>query len=153
MKLIDLENKLQNYKAGTFIKAAWEKNIESAKAKKLGLTIIKQSYGVVRTNISYRNIAKIKSDITATESKKPVWFEHYSRSIIQNKNDTDKKYIQLFPVSKNKIKSVYLIDGEVADPNTLYELGYITKSNLEHNDIITVAVALENLTSFGGDSL
>ena len=155
MTLAELETRLDNYKSGTFVKAAWARNIESAKAKKLGFEIIKKSNGLIRTEINYQNLQKVLAKLSANNDpteKKESWFEHYSKGILQNKKNPEKKYLQAFPITHSKIISTYLLNGEQADPYALYEQGLITKAALPSIDtaeLLTFTISIDNLVEFG----
>ena len=153
MLLKDLETKLDNYKSGTFVSAEWARNIESAKAKKLGHNIVKRSKGLIRTEINYQNLEKVLNQSTHNNEKKESWFEHYSKGILQSKKKPEKKYLQAFTVPGKKISSEYLLDGKPADVFQLYEQGFITKANLPATDdleLLSFSLSIDNLISFGG---
>lgn len=138
--------KLESYRPGTFINVAWEKDISSAKARKAGIKVTKSSHGILRTGISYRNLPGVE-----IVSDKPSWFEHCGKGLIQHKNDNSKKYLQLFTVKGNKVRSKITVNGEVMDPEVAYELGYITKADLPKTEELKVmSVSVENITKFGG---
>lgn len=153
MLLRELENKLDNYKSGTFVSAEWARNIESAKAKKLGHSIIKRSKGLIRTEINYQNLEKVLNQPTCDGEKRESWFEHYTKGILQSKKNPEKKYLQAFPIPGKKISAEYLLDGIPADAFQLYEQGLITKANLPSTDdkeLLTFSLSIDNLISFGG---
>ena len=155
MLLRDLEKKLDSYKSGTFVSAEWARNIESAKAKKLGYQVVKHSKGLIRTEINYSNLEKVlnQSNIVS-EDKKESWFEHYNKGILQSKKNPEKKYLQAFPIPGRKIKAEYLLNGKPVNPSELYEQGLITKASLPNSDdgeeLLTFSVSIDNLISFGG---
>lgn len=152
MLLKELEKKLDSYKSGTFVSAEWARNIESAKAKKLGHNIVKRSHGLIRTEINYQNLEKVLSQ-SSTGEKKESWFEHYTKGILQSKKNPEKKYLQAFPIPGKKISAEYLLDGKPVDAFQLYEQGLITKANLPTADdieLLTFSLSIDNLISFGG---
>lgn len=150
MQLNQIQEVLNNYKPGTFIKVCWEKDISSAKAKKQGITITKRCEGIVRTGINYKNV---KNVVVSESSQDHVsWFEHCDmKGLIQSKSDNSKKYLQLYPVKGNKIKTV-IASTNIYESNLekLYELGYITKSSLTKTDeLIVMNLGIENIIKFG----
>lgn len=159
MKIEQLKERLENYKPGTFIKIAWEREIGNAKAKKAGIKITKKCEGIVRACINYNNLTAIKNiSAAAITEKKESWFEHASKGLVRNKRDISKLYLQVFPVNTKKIKSnvhldsadVYFEDGSVSF-DELYKFGYINKSDLPNsNKIDTFTLNVDNILSFGG---
>lgn len=153
MLLKELETKLDNYKSGTFVSAEWARNIESAKAKKLGHNVVKRSHGLIRTEINYQNLERVLNQPTHAGEKKESWFEHYTKGILQSKKNPEKKYLQAFPIPGKKISAEYLLDGKPVDAFQLYEQGLITKANLPSTDdieLLTFSLSIDNLISFGG---
>lgn len=151
MKLEALINKLNNYKAGTFVKVTWERDVSSAKAKKQGISITKECVGLVRVGINY-NALKALQGVERSEDRKPSWFEHCeeSKGLIQSKNDSSKKYLQVFTVPGSKIKSTMITNGQVEAANVLYDMGLITKAALSNNEELhTFTLNVENIKSFG----
>lgn len=148
MHLNQIQEVLNHYKPGSFIKIGWERDISSARAKKQGITIIKKCEGIVRTGINYRNVKN------ATISENPEhesWFEHCNiRGLVQSKSDNSKKYLQLYPVKNNKIKQKISSNIEETNIEKLYELGYVTKSSLNKSDkLIVITLGIENIVKFG----
>ena len=147
MKFEDLMESLKAYKAGTFIALEWEKDISSAKSKKMGIQVIKRSSGVIRTKINYRNL---KATQNQEKGEKKSWFEHLSECILQSKNDNSKKYFQAFPVPSKKFKVKMLVDGKEASPQHLYDMGLINKSALENiYELNSFVVDVNNIVKFG----
>lgn len=158
MELSLLQNKLNGYKKGTFVKVVWEKEISSAKAKKSNVKVMKRCEGIVRAGVTYANIGLVK-EILANKAQneitdsRPSWFEHIGNGIVQHKTNTEKKYLQLFFVNNKKIKSKISVEGvDTTNANELYELGLITKADLpKQNDepLVTMTISVENIVSFG----
>lgn len=158
MELSLLQSKLNNYKKGTFVKVVWEKEISSAKAKKSNIKVMKKCEGIVRAGVTYANIGLVK-EILANKSQneetnnKPSWFEHIGNGIVQHKTNNEKKYLQLFFVNNNKIKSNISVEGvNTTNANELYELGLITKADLPKQSdepLVTMTIGVENIVSFG----
>lgn len=154
MKLEALINKLNNYKAGTFVKVTWERDISSAKARKQGISVTKECEGVVRVGINYNSLKALQG-VERSEDRKPSWFEHCQnapKGIIQSKSDTDKKYLQVFTVPGSKIKtSISTNNNETScSADQLYKLGLITKAALNNKDELnTFTLNVENIKSFG----
>ena len=157
MTIEAINEKLDSYKVGTFVNVVWEKDISSAKAKKQGIQVMKRCEGVVRAGITYANIGLVKELMAMkseeeNESKKPSWFEHIGRGLVQHKSNPEKKYMQLFFVNNSKIKSIVSIGGVEKSPMELYEMGLITKADMpkEHDEpLITMTLSLDNIVSFG----
>lgn len=152
MLLKDLEAKLNKYRSGSFVNIEWERNIESAKAKKLNHKIIKHSKGIIRTEVNYQNLERVLNQPTSNGEKKESWFEHYTKGIIQSKKNPEKKYLQAFPVPGKKILTYYSIDGKEVDPFQLYSEGLITKAALPTTDseqLLTFTLSVDNIITFG----
>lgn len=152
MKLETLLEKLENYKAGSFVNLAWEREVSSAKAKKAGVTIIKKSAGLIRTDVNYSALAAVQN---MERGEKESWFEHYRKGLLQSKKDSSKKYLQAFPVPGKKISSKMVVDtgSETyeCDAEKLYADGLITKAALgSKTGIDTFIIGVENITEFGG---
>lgn len=154
MKLEALIKKLNSYKAGTFVKITWERDISSAKAKKQGISVTKECEGVVRVGINYNSLKALQG-VERSEDRKPSWFEHCQntpKGIIQSKSDNDKKYLQVFTVPGSKIKtSISTNNNETSSTaDQLYEMGLITKAALSDKDELnTFTLNVENIKSFG----
>ena len=151
MELTNVQKVLANYKPGTYIKICWEKDISSARAKKSGVTIIKQCEALVRTAIKYKNI---KGVVPSTNENYESWFEHSDvKGMVQHKKDSEKKYLQLYPVKGQKIKTKVIATIETDNLEDLYKLGLITKASLpqEYNDedIQVMTLSVDNITKFG----
>ena len=165
MQLNQIQKTLKSYKPGSFIKVCWEKDISSTKAKNLGILIIKKCEGVLRTCINYKNVKRsplykddnINNDVNSS-SKKKSWFEHSQiRGVVQSKSNADKKYLQLYPVKGQKIKTQIIIEFDTKCENekikleNLYELGLIKKSDLvvREEEPIVMTLDINNITKFG----
>lgn len=146
-----IENTLKNYRPGTYIKVCWERDISSARAKKNGVTIIKQCEALVRTAIKYNNIKGVTP--SSNENYEP-WFKHSElRGMIQHKKDSEKKYLQLYPVKGKKIKTKIIATIETDNLNELYNLGLITKASLpqetDADEVQVMTLSIDNVTRFG----
>ena len=158
MEISKLLQKLQNYKAGTFIKIEWEKEVSSAKAKKSNIQVLKHSEGIFRVDVDYKNLSVVQDKAKTTDndnsSSKESWFIHSALhdAIVENKKDSTKKYLQVFLGANNKVKTSFKISGEEQQPQKLYEDGLITKAalpNNDNNDMITFVLGIENILAFG----
>ena len=151
MKLDAVLKKLESYKAGTFIKIGWEREIGSAKAKKLGLSVVKRSEGVFRIDIAYDNLKAMQGVERNTEYES--WFKHSSlhNAILESKKDESKKYLQVFTGANTKVKTQTIIAGEQKDIFSLYEDGLVTKAALPNNNEapLTFTLSLDNIITFG----
>lgn len=158
MKLENLLNRLDSYKAGTFVKVIWSSDVSSAKAKKSGVEVTKNCEGLVRVGINYSNLKAVQEQLALrdeNEPKKESWYTHseVNRCLVESKKDTEKKYLQVFTIPGKKIKS-YMTVGHSkfkVSADKLYELGLITKSALPNNDEMHVfTLAIDKIKSFGG---
>lgn len=147
MELKKLLKKLESYKAGTFITLEWERDVSSAKAKKLGVQVVKSSSGVIRTEVNYENLKSIQG---VERGDKESWFEHFSQGIVQNKKDPSKKYLQAFPIPGKKFNVKMFMNGVEEDAQTLYEKGLITKAALGNTcELDTFTINVDNIVEFG----
>lgn len=152
MKLEKLVEKMNGYKKGTFVTLEWESDISSAKAKKQGISVTKRCKGLVRLGINYSNIKEVQQMIKDNEAdSKPVWFEHTEHTgIIQNKKDSNKKYLQVFTVNGNSINTVLNSTNNITDKETLLETGLVNKSSFSNGATIrTFTLNVDNILQFG----
>ena len=151
MELNVMLKKLESYKPGTFVKIGWEREISSAKAKKLGLNIMKKSEGIFRVDIAYDNLKAMQG--VERNAGYESWFKHSSlhNAILENKKDESKKYLQVFTGANTKVKTQTLIAGEQKDIFNLYEEGLVTKSALPNSNEVplTFTLSLDNIVTFG----
>lgn len=146
MEIKKLQERLSGYKAGTFIKIKWQKDISSAKALKDNIHIIKECEGLVRLGISYKNLKAVRDKISNTH-KKASWFKPSDYCTVEHKEDSSKKYIQVFTVPTKKIHSTIKSDKSLSE---LIELGQVSKSALNKSEEInTFLVSLDNLVALG----
>ena len=161
MKLEAILNRLNSYKPGTFIKVSWTSDVSSAKAKKSGITVTKTCEGLVRVGINYNNLKAVQAQLAERDEnqpKKESWYTHsqLNSCLVESKNDSEKKYLQVFTVPGKKIKSLMTINGDCASnvsvsPDDMYAMGYITKSAMPNGQEVNVfTLALDKITSFGG---
>ena len=156
MELSQVQQVLENYKPGTYIKVCWEKDISSARAKKNGVTIIKKCEALVRTAIKYTHIKGIVPK-SYENSEWETWFEHSDvRGMVQHKNDESKKYLQLYPINGKKIKTKIVATVETDNLENLYKLGFITKASLpqesvDEDEVRVMTLSLDNITKFGSE--
>ena len=153
MELNQVQQVLENYKPGTYIKVCWEKDISSARAKKNGVTIIKKCEALVRTAIKYTHI---KGVVPSTNEDYTSWFEHSDvRGMVQHKKDDSKKYLQLYPIKGKKIKTKIVATIETDNLENLYKLGLVTKASLpqeyEEDEVRVMTLSLDNITKFGNE--
>ena len=150
MKLDAVLKKLESYKAGTFVKIGWEREIGSAKAKKLGLSVVKKSEGVFRVDIAYDNLKAVQG--VERNADYESWFKHSSlhSAILESKKDESKKYLQVFTGANTKVKTQTFIGEEQKDIYNLYEEGLVTKAALPNKDVsLTFTLNLDNIVTFG----
>lgn len=149
MKLEALMKNLESYKPGTFVKLTWSRDVASAKARKNGIKITKECAGIVRLGINYANLKAVQKMVNSGD-KKPAWYEHCGKGIVQHKNDGDKKYLQVFTVPGAKIKSRMILEYADVEPEVLYNDGWITKAAFNSEDLTTFTLNIENIKTFGG---
>lgn len=148
MKINELLNKLESYRAGTFVTLGWERDVSSAKAKKLGIQVMKSSSGLIRTEVDYNNLKAVQG---MERGDKESWFEHFNKGILQSKKDPSKKYLQAFPVPGKKFNVRMFVNGVEEDAQSLYEKGLITKAALGNTcELDTFTVSVDNIVNFGG---
>lgn len=159
MKLENIKKALETYQKGSFKRIGWESRIESAKARKTGIEVLKISEATVRIGINYSNIQAVKvMRETAQGEKKPytVWFKHLEDFpvVIEHLQDENKKYLQVFTVNKGAAPKVtYTVTSwagtREVTKSELEELGYCNPSAFNKSETLTFNIPLENLTFIG----
>ena len=137
MELNNIINKLSKQHKGTFIRIGWKSNIESAKARNAGISVVKETAAIVRWGIKYDNLARvkaIKAEKAATgETQKATkpWYKHLEKYpyIIQHLSDATKTYLQIYTVhNKKSMKTKYYINGVEATKQQVIDSGYVNAS-------------------------
>ena len=155
MKLVNVQEALKGYKKGTFQRVGWKSNIESAAARKKGVSVVKEAEATVRLGISYSNIQAVKVTREENGEFKPhiVWFKHSEDLpfIIEHLQDSDKKYLQLFTVNNNSNpRAYYYINGVLTPKQEVINSGYCNDSTFAQKaPTQTFNIPIENLRFIG----
>lgn len=163
MKLENIKTALETYRNGRFVRCGWIKpNLESAKARKMGIEVTKISEATVRIGINYSNIHAVQvMRENAEGEKKPhtIWFKHLEDFpvIVEHLQDESKKYLQVFTVNKKSAPKVkYVVtDNEGTREVTreqLEKLGYCNPSAFQKSETLTFNIPIENLRFIGNFS-
>lgn len=154
-KVIEVLNKRQK---GTYVKVGWKSNIESAKARKMGIEVVKVTDATVRWGINYSHLKRVKEMKAekgegATESTRKPWYRHLEGTphIIQHLNDPEKQYLQLFTINKKGyIKTEYYINGEHKTKQEVIDSGYVNASEFAPKDeCLIVNIPIANIRFIG----
>lgn len=147
MEIKKLQERLSSYKAGTFIKIKWQKDIASAKALKDNIHVMKECEGLVRLGVSYKNLRAVRKKISDVHSNKPSWFKPSEFCIVEHKEDATKKYLQVFTVPTKRIHSSIRSEKPLCE---LVESGIVNKSALAHSkEVSTFLVDLDSIVALG----
>lgn len=159
MEFETIKLELQNYHKGQFIRASWQSSIESAAARKQGISVKKVTEATVRLGIAYSNItsvkeAKAKALEMLGEEKKPErqpWFRHMEDfpMVVEHKDDSSKKYLQMFTAKNANAKVRYFVNDEEISRAELERSGYCNPSAFKGNESVTFNIPLENLRFLG----
>lgn len=156
-KVISILNKQHK---GTFVRIGWRSNIESAKARNAGITVVKEVDATVRWGINYDNLRRVKA-LRAEEAALNVkvvktytpWYKHLSETphIIQHLKDPAKTYLQLFTINKkNVIKSRYYINGVEHTKQQVIDSGYVNASEWAQKDeCLIMNIPITNIRYIG----
>ena len=152
--IIEILNKQHK---GTFIRIGWKTSIESAKARKMGVSVIKETDTIVRWGIKYDNLRKVKM-IKATQSleekveRKP-WCKHLEEApyIVQHLTDVSKHYLQLFTVNKKGLtKTRYYINGVLSTKQEVINSGYVNNSEwAPRGECLIMNIPVNNIRFIG----
>jgi len=158
MELKNIINKLSNKHKGTFVRVGWSSNIESAAARKSGVQVVKETDATVRWGVRYDNLKRVK-EIKALEGKveetkqRKLWYKHLDDTpyIVENLNDADKKYLQLFTINNRRsIKTKYFVNGNEITKKELANSGYVNASNLESKgECLVMNIPINNIRFIG----
>lgn len=129
-KIVEVLNAKQK---GTFIRIGWETEIQSKKAEKQGILVLKKTITTVRWGCRYDNLKSVKEarGDKPIEHNRNVWFKHMSGNpyVVEHISDSSKKYLQLFTVNKrNLTKTEYYINGRIATKQEVENSGYVNPS-------------------------
>lgn len=159
MKLSNVINALNNRQKGTYVKVGWKSNIESAKARKMGIEVVKETDATVRWGVNYSNLKKVK-ELKATQSeetqnvtiRKP-WYRHLEATphIIEHLNDSTKQYLQLFTINKKGyMKTKYYINGELKTKQEVVDSGYVNASEFApKEECLIMNIPISNIRFIG----
>lgn len=137
MELNNIINKLSKQHKGTFIRIGWKSNIESAKARNAGISVVKETDATVRWGVKYDNLKRVKAlraealALKATTKTVPPWYKHIEGNyhLIQHLSDPSKTYLQLFTINKkNSMKTRYYINGIEKTKQQVIDSGYVNAS-------------------------
>lgn len=158
MKLSNVINALNNRQQGTYVKVGWKSNIESAKAHKMGIEVVKVTDATVRWGINYSHLKRVKEmkaekGESVTENTRKPWYRHLEGTphIIQHLNDPEKQYLQLFTINKKGyIKTEYYINGEHKTKQEVIDSGYVNASEFAPKDeCLIVNIPIANIRFIG----
>lgn len=119
--------------------------MESVKAKK-GRTITKKSCVNARYGIDYSELQQVK-EMDRSGFEKESWFIHTEHdSIVANKKDPEKLYIQVMNPKSSKIQ--YFENNKEITKQSLIEDGWFAPSELKEKEIpLTLTISLDNIKS------
>ena len=158
MKLEKVIEVLSKKQKGTYVKIGWKSNIESAKARKMGVEVIKETDATVRWGVNYSNLKRIKElkakqDLeTQTNVRKP-WYRHLEATphIIEHLSDSTKQYLQLFTINKKGyMKTKYYINGELKTKQEVIDSGYVNASEFApKEECLIMNIPISNIRFIG----
>lgn len=137
MEIKHINELLTKQHKGTFIRIGWKSNIESAKARNAGISVIKETDATVRWGVKYDNLKRVKAlraealTLKATTKTMTPWYKHIEGSyhLIQHLSDPSKTYLQLFTINKkNSMKARYYINGVEKTKQEVIDSGYVNNS-------------------------
>ena len=158
MELSNVINALSKRQKGTYVKVGWKSNIESTKARNMGIEVVKITKATVRWGVNYSNLKRVKEIRAekgdgATESTRKPWYRHLEATphIIQNLNDPKKQYLQLFTINKKGyIKTEYYINGEFKTKQEVIDSGYVNASEFSSKgECLIMNVLISNIRFIG----
>lgn len=151
MRLADLRKALTNYNKGSFIRIEYVTDVTNsmkASEKKLGNKIEKRVEKTVRLGCDYH---KMKSTIYAKENGRGTR-EMYEEEVIEDllyqnkKNDT--LYLRVGTVENDNNNTVWLLNGEVVDKETVKN--FLVPSYFNKKGTMEVQnIKLENVRRLG----
>lgn len=154
MKPVDIIEKLNGKKKGTYISLKYISNIESAKARKQNIKVTKELSMVVRWGISYSNVKGVTPSV---DSNYTPWYKHNTENsyILEHLKDSDKKYLQVFSSRNHKNHSNvrYFINGKEASREDVINSGYVNGSEFNTNknkELLVMSLPINNIVSIGG---
>lgn len=154
-KVIEVLNKRQK---GTYVKVGWRSNIESAKARKMGIEVIKETDATVRWGVNYSNLKRVKQIKSEQPEKDPSvqrkpWYRHLEATphIIEHLSDPNKQYLQLFTINrKGYMKTKYYINGELKTKQEVIDSGYVNASEFApKEECLIMNIPIANIRFIG----
>lgn len=134
MEIKHINELLTKQHKGTFVRIGWKSNIESAKARSAGISVVKETDATVRWGVSYDHLKRVKEIKATTQpsttNHKP-WYKHVEGypHIIEHLSDPSKTYLQLFTINKkNSMKIRYYINGVEKTKQEVIDSGYVNNS-------------------------
>jgi hypothetical protein len=155
-KVIEVLNKKQK---GTYVKVGWKSNIESKKARKMGIEVVKETDATVRWGVNYSNLKRvkelkaIKSEEVQTAVVRKPWYRHLEATphIIEKLDDCTKQYLQLFTINrKGYMKTKYYINGELKTKQEVIDSGYVNASEFaQKEECLIMNIPISNIRFIG----
>lgn len=134
MEIKHINELLTKQHKGTFVRIGWTSNIESAKARNAGISVVKETDATVRWGVIYDHLKRVKEIKATTQPStanyKP-WYKHIEGCphIIEHLSDPSKTYLQLFTINKkNSMKARYYINGVEKTKQEVIDSGYVNNS-------------------------
>lgn len=159
MTFEEIKVKLNTYQRGRLIRCGWKSSIESAAARKQGIVVTKESEATVRLDINYSNIKSVKlarAEKGDTAPTRKIWFRHLEDvpAIIEHLNDTEKKYLCMYPITRGGNPRVkYFINGVEATKEEVQASGYVNASEWNKSETAMFTIPLENVRFVGKEVL
>ena len=157
MEIKNIIETLNKQHKGTFVRVGWKTSIESAKARKMGISVIKETDTTVRWGIKYENLNKVKAikavqPLKEKTERKP-WYKHLEETpyIVQHLTDTSKHYLQLFTVNKKGLtKTRYYINGVLSTKQDVIDSGYVNDSEwAPRGECLIMNIPINNIRFIG----
>ena len=134
MELNKIISRLNKQHKGTFIRIGWKSNIESAKARNAGISVVKETDATVRWGVTYdrlKRVREMKATAQSSTTNYKPWYKHVEGSphIVEHLSDPSKTYLQLFTINKkNSMKARYYINGVEKTKQEVIDSGYVNNS-------------------------
>lgn len=138
MEKTELLNFLKNYINGTYINAKW-KSVKEIN----GLTLVKESNGVIRMGVAYSNLAQNKEKVT---QGLPYGEFEIQNILIKTKNGYQ---VRVYPSQSESHHTAtkYTYGGVEYTKKQLLEMGVLKES--KKTDLLCFNIKLENLIALG----
>lgn len=158
MKLEKVIEVLGKKQKGTYVKIGWKSNIESAKARKMGVEVVKETDATVRWGVNYSNLKRVKElkaeqNVESQVNTRKPWYRHLEATphIIEHLSDSTKQYLQLFTINrKGYIKTKYYINGELKTKQEVIDSGYVNASEFApKEECLIMNIPISNIKFIG----